>query len=51
VVVNDLKNLEKYFENILKNYINIDTSNYCRERYLKNFSLEQFEENLVRILK
>jgi len=23
---------------------------YCRQRYLENFSLEQFEDNLVNIL-
>jgi len=51
VVVNDLQNLEKGFKNILENYINIETSQYCRNRYLENFSLKQFEENLLKVLK
>lgn len=51
VVVNDLKNLTKEFENIKGNYINIETARYCRERYLENFSLEQFEENLIKVLR
>ncbi len=51
VVVNDLNDLEHGFENILKNYLNIDTARYCRKRYLDNFSLEQFEENLIKVLK
>ena len=51
VVVDDLNDLEKGFENIKENYINIETSKYCRKRYLENFSLEQFEENLLEILR
>jgi len=31
--------------------LNKETSIYCRERYLKLFSLEQFEINLVEVLK
>ncbi|MFK5938709.1 MAG: glycosyltransferase [Sulfurimonas sp.] len=48
VVTNNLKD---GFENILKNYINIKTSRYCRKRYLKNFTLEKFEKNLLEILR
>ena len=51
VLVDDLDKLDFAFEEILKDYINIDTAYYCRNRYLKNFSLEQFEENLVEVLK
>jgi glycosyltransferase involved in cell wall biosynthesis len=51
VVVTDLNDLEHGFQNILKNYLNIDTAKYCRKRYLDNFSLEQFEENLIKVLK
>jgi glycosyltransferase involved in cell wall biosynthesis len=51
VVVTDLNDLEHGFQNILENYLNIDTAKYCRKRYLDNFSLEQFEENLIKVLK
>ena len=36
---------------ILEKDINIETSRYCRKRYLENFSLEQFERNLLEVLK
>ena len=51
VVVNHLNDLSKGFDTILENYINMDTAKYCRKRYLKNFSLEQFEENLMELLR
>ena len=51
IVVNDLDKLDLAFEEILKKYINIETSRYCRKRYLENFSLEQFERNLLEVLR
>jgi len=51
IVINDINDLEKGFKNILDNYINITTAKYCRKRYLENFSLEQFEKNLIRIFE
>ena len=36
---------------ILEKYISIETSRYCRNRYLDNFSLEQFEKNLLEVLR
>lgn len=51
IVVNDLNNLNIEFEEILENDINIETARYCRKRYLENFSLEQFEKNLLEVLK
>ncbi len=51
LVVSDLYELENEFKNIVENFVNINTSKYCRKRYLKNFSLEQFEENLIKVLK
>ena len=51
IVVNNLDKLDLAFEEILKKYINIETSRYCRKRYLENFSLEQFEENLLEVLR
>jgi glycosyltransferase involved in cell wall biosynthesis len=51
IVVNSLDNLDIAFKEMLEKYINIETSRYCRKRYLENFSLEQFEENLLEVLK
>jgi glycosyltransferase involved in cell wall biosynthesis len=51
IVVNDLDKLDLAFEEMLEKYINIETARYCRKRYLENFSLEQFEENLLEVLK
>jgi len=51
IVVEDLNDLTKSFNKIASEFINRDTAIYCRQRYLNNFSLGQFEENLVRILK
>lgn len=51
VIVNNIKDLPNGFDDILENYINIDTSKYCRKRYLENFSLEEFEENLLKVLR
>lgn len=51
IVLNELKDLGIGFETILEQYLNIDTSKYCRKRYLENFSLEQFEDNLIKVLK
>ena len=50
VVVSDLEDLPIALEDTLENLINKETSYYCRKRYLDNFSLEQFEENLVNII-
>lgn len=51
IVVNDLDKLDLAFEEMLEKYINIETARYCRKRYLENFSLEQFEKNLLEVLK
>lgn len=51
VIVNNLNNLNIAFNEMLKKYINIEISRHCRNRYLENFSLEQFEENLLEVLK
>ena len=51
VVIDDLCKLKDGFNEILTNYINIDTSRYCRKRYLENFTLEKFEDNLLEILR
>lgn len=51
IVINDFDKLNLAFEEILEKYINIETARYCRKRYIENFSLEQFEENLLEVLK
>jgi len=45
------ENLKNKFREFLDKYINKETSQYCRKRYLENFTLEKFEENLIRILR
>lgn len=51
IVISDIKDLENSFDNMIDKFINIDTAKYCSQRYLDNFSLEQFEENLIEVLK
>ena len=50
-IVKDLSELSNKLEDTIHTLVNIETSRYCRKRYLDNFSLEQFEENLLRIFK
>ena len=49
VVVSNLEELPLALDDTLEKLVNKETSYYCRKRYLENFSLEQFEENLVQI--
>ena len=51
ICIDDLSKLAIAFDKMQKNYINLETAYYCRNRYLENFSLEQFEENLLEVLK
>ena len=51
IYIDDLEKLNLAFEEMKENYINIETALYCRKRYLENFSLEQFEKNLLEVLK
>ena len=51
IIVDDLSKLEKSFDELTEKFINIETARYCRQRYLNNFSLEQFEENLVKVFR
>lgn len=50
IIISNLNELSEGLIKIKDNFINLKTSNYCRKRFLENFSLEQFEENLNRIL-
>lgn len=51
IVVDNLNNLSEAFEEIIEKFINVDTAKYCRKRYLENFSIKQFEDNLIKVLK
>jgi glycosyltransferase involved in cell wall biosynthesis len=51
VIVSKMEELPSALENALDKFLNKETSYYCRKRYLENFSLEQFENNLVEIFR
>ena len=51
IVVHDTVKLEQSFDVALQKFTNIETSKYCRKRYIDNFTLRQFENNLVTVLK
>jgi len=51
IVLHDVDELQDALEQAKKNLLNKETAEYCRQRYLDNFSLEQFEDNLVKVLK
>lgn len=51
VVLSDMHMLQKGLNEIVENFTNIESSKYCRQRYFDNFSLKQFEENLVKVFK
>jgi len=51
IVIDNIKELQSSFDKIIETMVNIKTAGYCRKRYLDNFSLEQFEENLVKVFK
>jgi glycosyltransferase involved in cell wall biosynthesis len=51
IVISHLEDLPSAFDKMLDNFVNTKTVIYCRQRYLDNFSLEQFENNLVEIFK
>ena len=51
IVIDNVRDLNTAFEKMIEEYVNIDTANYCRKRYLENFSLGEFEENLVKVFR
>lgn len=51
IILNDVQKLPDTLEQAKKNLLNKETAVYCRHRYLENFSLEQFEDRLVALLK
>jgi glycosyltransferase involved in cell wall biosynthesis len=51
IVISDLTDLSNAFEKMLDNFVNKETAVYCRQRYLEKFSLEKFENNLVKVFR
>jgi len=51
IVISNLEDLSNAFKNMLSDFINKKVAKYCRQRYLKNFSLEEFENTLIEILE
>jgi glycosyltransferase involved in cell wall biosynthesis len=49
-VIGDVDMLESALRNAKINLLNKTTAMYCRKRFLDNFSLEQFERNLIEVL-
>ena len=50
IIVENLDNLLDGLKMALNQFMNLETSQYCRDRYMQNFTLQQFEKNLVRTL-
>jgi glycosyltransferase involved in cell wall biosynthesis len=50
IVIDDVQKLPTAFGEALGRFITVDTAQYCRQRYLENFTLEQFEENLIKVI-
>jgi len=51
IILNDLDNLENALNQAINTLLNIETSIYCRDRYLNNFTLKEFENNFIKIFK
>ena len=51
IIVSNLNDLSIELDNAIDNLINKKASIYCRKRYLKNFTLDKFENNLVEVFK
>ena len=51
IVLHDINKLPEALDQAQAILLNNKTAMYCRQRYLDNFSLEQFEDNLVNVLK
>ncbi|MFA6189058.1 MAG: glycosyltransferase family 4 protein [Sulfuricurvum sp.] len=51
VIIDNTDHLDTALDTALRSFVNPDTANYCRQRYLTHFTQEQFEENLITLLK
>lgn len=50
IIISDINELINALDQAINKMLNKDTAIYCRQRYLTNFSFEQFEDNLVEVL-
>mgnify|MGYP005622284267 CR=1 FL=1 len=50
-IISEDKDISANINDVLSKFVNKDTAIYCRKRFVENFSLEQFEENLLEVLK
>ena len=51
IICSNLNDLTEALEKSIEIFLNIESANYCRERYLNNFSLKKFETNLIKVIK
>ena len=51
IVLEDVEKLPDALEEAKEKLLDRETAAHCRQRYLENFSLERFEEKLVKILQ
>ncbi|MBN2816188.1 MAG: glycosyltransferase family 4 protein [Campylobacterales bacterium] len=51
VLIKEFSELEEKLQYVITTLVNKKSSEICRKRYLENFSLKRFEENLVSLLK
>lgn len=51
IVLDEVSSLSEAFEKAKATLLTKETAMYCRQRYLENFSMNQFEDNLLKIFK
>ncbi|MAC83446.1 MAG: hypothetical protein CL624_04860 [Arcobacter sp.] len=51
IISNFLNSFESTLQLSITKFINKKSSEYCRKKFIQNFSLEQFEKNLIKALK
>lgn len=51
ILLDNVQKLPNAFEKVKEKLINVDSAKYCRNHYLKYFTLVKFEDGLVKILK
>lgn len=51
IVLDEVSSLSETFEKAKETLLSKETAIYCRQRYLDNFTLEQFEDNLLKMFK
>ena len=51
IVLSDVSQLSQALEDAKKLLVNVDSAIYCRQQYLDNFTLDIFDNNLIKILQ